>query len=204
MHGRRGAEPALGAGSWPGQRVLSFHMENQGAQVTCVEPPLSLSVGCRAVCRLRSGALAARVHRRNPESAQLVLVCPSPETIARAPAGNRPYAIPAAAGQFDVGLLASVLHCRRPFDLLESVARRTERTMIITEIWNPPSARAGVHAAAASGHETGAHLVAFHPAVLYLGAGHSGLYRSARQPAHPASTCRKPRSHPVHRGVRTP
>ncbi len=49
-----------------------------------------------------------------------------------------PYAIPAAAGQFDVGLLASVLlHCRRPFDLLESVARRTERTMIITEIWNP-------------------------------------------------------------------
>lgn len=49
-----------------------------------------------------------------------------------------PYHIQAAAGQFDIGLLASVLlHCRRPFDLLESVARRTERTMIITEVWNP-------------------------------------------------------------------
>ena len=92
-----------------------------------------------------------------------------------------PYAIPGRRRRFDVGLLASVLlHCRRPFDLLESVARRTERTMIITEIWNPtPRRGAGVHAAAASGHETGAHLVAFHPQFFISALGILGFTERA-------------------------
>jgi hypothetical protein len=49
-----------------------------------------------------------------------------------------PYDIPEAAGQFDIGVLAAVLlHCRNPFDMLESVARRVRGTMIVTEEHNP-------------------------------------------------------------------
>ena len=45
--------------------------------------------------------------------------------------------LPRLATLYSSALASVLLHCRRPFDLLESVARRTERTMIITEIWNP-------------------------------------------------------------------
>ncbi len=122
----------------PASGFLSFHMENQGAQVTCVEPPLSylwdaVPFADYDLAHWRQEFTAEiqkvrnsfwYVHHQKQSRVRLL------ET--------DPYAIPAAAGQFDVGLLASVLlHCRRPFDLLESVARRTERTMIITEIWNP-------------------------------------------------------------------
>lgn len=35
-------------------------------------------------------------------------------------------------------MLASVLlHCRRPFDLLQSVAERVRRTVVVTELYDP-------------------------------------------------------------------
>ena len=122
----------------PASGFLSFHMESQGASVTCVEPPISYLwdtvpfEGYDFVSWRREFAAEIQqvrnsfwyVHHEKKSRVRLL------ET--------DPYNIPTEAGQFDVGLLASVLlHSRRPFDLLESVARRTERTMIITEVWNP-------------------------------------------------------------------
>lgn len=122
----------------PASGFLSFHMESQGASVTCVEPPLSYLwdtvpfEGYDFVSWRREFTAEIQqvrnsfwyVHHEKKSRVRLL------ET--------DPYNIPTEAGQFDVGLLASVLlHSRRPFDLLESVARRTERTMIITEVWNP-------------------------------------------------------------------
>ena len=47
-------------------------------------------------------------------------------------------ALPESEGPFDIGLLASVLlHCRRPFDMVQSVAARTRRTVIVTELYDP-------------------------------------------------------------------
>ena len=49
-----------------------------------------------------------------------------------------PCALPADFGPFDMGVLASVLlHTRRPFDLLQSVADRVRHTMVITEMHDP-------------------------------------------------------------------
>lgn len=122
----------------PASGFLSFHMEKQGAQVTCVEPPLSYLWDAVPFAgddldawRREFSAEIQRVRNtfwyvHHLEQSRVRLI----ET--------DPYDIPAAAGQFDTGLLASVLlHCRRPFDLLESVAKRVRNTMIVTEVWNP-------------------------------------------------------------------
>ncbi len=122
----------------PASGFLSYYMESHGANVTCVEPPLSYlwdtvpfenydfatwrSEFTEEIKRVRNSFWY--VHHEKKSRVRLM------ET--------DPCNIPAAAGQFDIGLLASVLlHCRRPFDLLESVAKRTKHAMVITEIWNP-------------------------------------------------------------------
>ncbi|WP_201262299.1 bifunctional 2-polyprenyl-6-hydroxyphenol methylase/3-demethylubiquinol 3-O-methyltransferase UbiG [Azospira sp. I13] len=122
----------------PASGFLSYYMESRGANVTCVEPPLAYLWDTvpfenydfatwrreftEEIKRVRNSFWY--VHHEKNSRVRLM------ET--------DPCNIPAAAGQFDIGLLASVLlHCRRPFDLLESVAKRTEHAMVITEIWNP-------------------------------------------------------------------
>ena len=45
-----------------------------------------------------------------------------------------PYDLPATLGEFDIGVLTSLLlHCRDPFSLVESTARRVSDTLIVTE-----------------------------------------------------------------------
>ncbi|WP_207806970.1 class I SAM-dependent methyltransferase [Parazoarcus communis] len=122
----------------PASGFLSFHMEAAGAQVTCLEPPMSHlwdTVPIEGydtekwrdeftghIERVRNSFWY--VHDEKQSSVQLIEA--------------DPCNIPEAAGKFDISLLASVLlHCRRPFDILESVARRTRRTVIVTELWNP-------------------------------------------------------------------
>ncbi|MFY8107187.1 MAG: glycosyltransferase, partial [Elstera sp.] len=49
-----------------------------------------------------------------------------------------PYNLPPEIGDYDIGVLASVLlHCRAPFSLLEQVARRVTQTIIVTDEYNP-------------------------------------------------------------------
>lgn len=122
----------------PASGFLSFHMEAAGAQVTCLEPPMShlwdtVPIEGYDINKWRTefeaGIEQVRnsfwyVHNEKRSSVRLIEA--------------DPCNIPEAAGEFDISLLASVLlHCRRPFDILESVARRTTRTMIVTELWNP-------------------------------------------------------------------
>ena len=139
-------EPYLGHVNFSGRSVLeigpasgflSFCMESAGAQVTALEPPMSHlwdvvpSQGIdlvawrngfsRQIERVRNSFWYA--HAELKSSVRMIEV--------------DPYQMTDTIGNFDIGLLAAVLlHCRRPFDLLESVAARTRKTIIVTEVYN--------------------------------------------------------------------
>ncbi len=121
----------------PASGFLSFYMERAGATVTCLEPPMAhlwdvipsegvdlvkwRSDFAKQIERVRNSFWYA--HRELNSSVRMVEV--------------NPYAMPDSVGRFDVGVLAAVLlHCRRPFDLLESVALRTRKTVVVTEVYN--------------------------------------------------------------------
>ena len=122
----------------PASGFLSFHMEAAGAQVTCLEPPMSHLwdmvpiegfdiAKWRAEFTLQIEGVRNSFWYVHQEKQSKVRVIESD-----------PCQIPEAAGEFDIGLMACVLlHCRRPFDILESVAHRTRKTVIVTELWNP-------------------------------------------------------------------
>lgn len=122
----------------PASGFLSLHMEAAGAEVTCLEPPMSHlwdlvpfegfdTVGWR------------RQHARNIEGVRNAF------WYAHQAFGSRvrmieadPYHLPEDVGPFDVSVLAAVLlHTRRPFDLLQGVAERTRETVIVTEVHDP-------------------------------------------------------------------
>ncbi|MEO7548420.1 MAG: hypothetical protein ABIT82_08365 [Ramlibacter sp.] len=129
----------------PASGFLSFWMEGAGAQVTCLEPPMShlwdtvpfegfdtqgwretFSAGIQKVRNsfwYTHHVLGSRVRMIETD----------------------PYAIPQAAGRFDIGVLTAVLlHTRRPFDMLQSVAGRVGKTMVVTEEYNPDLGPAAV------------------------------------------------------------
>jgi hypothetical protein len=121
----------------PASGFLSFQMERAGAQVTALEPPMShlwdvvpsqgvdiaawrkdFSIGIE---RVRNSFWYA--HADVKSAVRMIEL--------------DPYKIPDSLGRFDVGVLAAVLlHCRRPFDLLESVATHTRKTVVVTEVYN--------------------------------------------------------------------
>ena len=121
----------------PASGCLSFWMEAAGAQVTCLEPTLEHLWdvvpfegfdtpgwretflgeirGVRNSFWYAHHALGSKVRMVEAD----------------------PYRIPEAAGRYEIGVLAAVLlHCRNPFDMLQSVARRVDRTMVVTEEYN--------------------------------------------------------------------
>jgi glycosyltransferase involved in cell wall biosynthesis len=122
----------------PASGFLSFYMETAGASVTCLEPSMSHlwdivpfenfdTQGWREEFTGRIEQVRNSfwyVHHQNASRVRMF--------------EGDPYALPEDFGPFDIGVLASVLlHCRRPFDLLQSVAARTRHTIIITELHNP-------------------------------------------------------------------
>lgn len=121
----------------PASGFLSFHMEKAGATVTCLEPPMSYLwdivpfegfdiEGWRKY-------FIRRIEGVRNSFWYLHRDCGSQVKMLEAD----PYDLPADLGPFDIGLLASVLvHCRRPFDLLQSVAKRTRHTIIVTESYD--------------------------------------------------------------------
>ncbi len=139
-------QPYLGHVDFAGQSVLeigpasgflSFCMERAGAQVTALEPPMSHlwdvvpSQGVD-IPAWRAGFSKSIERVRNSFWYAHAMMKSTVRMIEA-----EPYRIPDTIGTFDVGLLAAVLlHCRRPFDLLESVAARTRKTVIVTEVYN--------------------------------------------------------------------
>ena len=122
----------------PASGFLSLHMEAAGAEVTCLEPPMTqpwdvvphegvnLPEWRADFTRSIEGVRHSFWYLHQQRGSRVRLV------------EADPYALPADLGTFDIGLLASVLlHCRRPFDLLQSVAARTRRTVIVTEMYDP-------------------------------------------------------------------
>lgn len=119
----------------PASGFLSFHMEKQGAQVTSVEPtmerlwdffPLAtqdmtdwMDYFQDCITRVRNSFWY--LHHEYKSQVRLIEAVPE--------------AIPDSVGDFDIGLLSSVLlHVRSPISLLESVARRVRGTMIVTDL----------------------------------------------------------------------
>ncbi|MFD2265046.1 TylF/MycF/NovP-related O-methyltransferase [Lacibacterium aquatile] len=122
----------------PASGFLTFHMEKSGATVTAVEPPMERLWDCVPMPdfdldawrdAFRGHIVGVRnsfwyLHHHYGSSARLI------ETV--------PESIPAAVGDFDIGLLAAILlHTRSPISILESVAKRVKNTMIVTELDDP-------------------------------------------------------------------
>lgn len=122
----------------PASGFLSFHMEAAGADVTCLEPPMA---HLWDVVPLRDFDTVGwkRSFTKQIEQVRNAFWYLYQERNARARMVEAdPYRLPDDFGPFDIGVLTSVLlHCRRPFDLLESVAARTTRSIIITEVHEP-------------------------------------------------------------------
>ncbi len=122
----------------PASGFLSFYMEAAGATVTCVEPTMAHlwdtvplhdfdTPGWRQefaehIEQVRNSFWY--LHRQNASRVRMF--------------EGDPYELAPGFGPFDIGVLASVLlHCRRPFDLLQSVADRVRHTMVVTEAYDP-------------------------------------------------------------------
>lgn len=121
----------------PASGFLSFWMEAAGANVTCLEPTLEhlwdvVPFEGFDTPRWRQTFLGEIQGVRNSF------------WYAHHALGSKvrmieadPYRISEAAGRFDVGVLAAVLlHCRNPFDLLQSVASHVSGAMVVTEEYN--------------------------------------------------------------------
>lgn len=121
----------------PASGFLSFHMEDAGASVTCLEPPMSHlwdAVPFEGFDMPKWRADFTRniegvrnsfwyVHQQRGSRVRMVEA--------------DPYHLPDDMGEFDVSVLTAVLlHCRRPFDLLQNVAQRTRRSVVISELYH--------------------------------------------------------------------
>lgn len=120
----------------PASGFLSFHMEDQGARVTSIEPPINQlwdyipqssgvledfkSVFPAHISRIRNGFWYC--HTKKGSAVELH--------------EESAYDLPASLGMFDIGLLAAVLlHTRSPVGIMESVAKLVKDTIIITELY---------------------------------------------------------------------
>lgn len=120
----------------PASGFLSFHMEAAGAQVTCLEPPMSHLWDMVPLEGFDPNWRENFAHHIEGVRNSFWYVHQQRHSRVRMIEGD-PYALPEDCGPFDIGVLAAVLlHCRRPFDMLQSVARRTRRTMIVTDAYD--------------------------------------------------------------------
>lgn len=122
----------------PASGFLSFTMEAEGANVTCIEPDIERLWDCvpldgfdvdgwRAQFRWHIQRVRNSFWYSHAQFASSVRVVEA-----------EPYALPASLGTFDIGLLAAVLlHVSAPFQLLEQTARRVRDTIIVTDAHYP-------------------------------------------------------------------
>jgi O-methyltransferase len=121
----------------PASGFLSFHMENKGAKVTCIEPPIETfwDLVPRAGVDLESlkSRFGSHIERIRNSFWYLHSLKHSAVELYEA----NPYDIPDELGEFDIGLLASILlHCSSPVRMIESVSRRVKDTIIICDAYS--------------------------------------------------------------------
>jgi SAM-dependent methyltransferase len=120
----------------PASGFLSFHMEQQGARVCCVEPPMDAFwdlVPWPDIEETRRGFADHIVRIRN-SFWYLHQIYGSNVACYEADLLNLPEDLP----KFDVALFGSVLlHCRTPLKLIEAIGRQIEGQIIITERYFP-------------------------------------------------------------------
>ncbi|GFZ93432.1 hypothetical protein GCM10011497_24420 [Elstera cyanobacteriorum] len=122
----------------PASGYLSFHMERAGAAVTCIEPPMSHLWDIVPFRNFNIDGWKAEFTPHLEGVRNSFWYCHALFESNVRMIETDPYAIPAEIGEYDIGLLASVLlHCRVPFSLLEQTAKRVRKTMIVTETYYP-------------------------------------------------------------------
>ena len=122
----------------PASGGLTFWMERQGARVVALDAGFDLSAD---LVPFNCGDLIAeRLEMTRVMGATqnawwyLHQLFGSKAAVVYAPI----YELPADLGRFDVSVFGSILlHLRRPFDALEQAARVTDRTIIVTEAFDP-------------------------------------------------------------------
>lgn len=122
----------------PASGFLSFHMERSGASVTAVEPSMRRLWDAAPMpgYDLEGWRTEHARHIAGVRNSFWYLhhLYGSKARLFEADAEH----IPAEAGDFDVGVLASVLlHCREPLAIMEGTARRVRETMVVTDVHDP-------------------------------------------------------------------
>jgi len=121
----------------PASGFLSFHMEKEGAKVTCVEPPIETfwDLVPRTGVDLQALKIKFGEHIQRIRSSFWYLHTSYQSKVQLYEANA--YDLPTELGQFDIGLLGSILlHCSCPVRMIESVSRRVENTMIICDTYH--------------------------------------------------------------------
>ena len=143
---RDGVEQYLGEVSFSGKTVLevgpasgflSFHMESQGAKVTCIEPPIQTfwDLVPRAGVDLESIKYRFQSHIQRIRNSFWYLHAIKHSAVELYEADA--YNLPDDLGEYDIGLLASILlHCSSPVRMIESVSRRIKDKLIICDMYS--------------------------------------------------------------------
>lgn len=122
----------------PASGFLSLHMERNGAQVTCIEPPMDTfwDIVPYANIDLQTAKQGFMEHIERIRNSFWYAhqAFGSKVRLFEADA----YRLPESLGTFDIGLLAAVLlHCSCPVQMIASVARRVKKTIIVTDLYWP-------------------------------------------------------------------
>jgi O-methyltransferase len=120
----------------PASGFLSFHMERKGAKVTSIEPPIEalwdLVPRAGVDLEARKAQFGKHIERVRNSFWYLHTLNHSEVELFETSA----YELPSELGQFDIGLLGSILlHCSSPVRMIESLSRRVSETIIICETY---------------------------------------------------------------------
>ena len=120
----------------PASGYLSFEMERRGAEVTAIEPPLTTlwDYVPRPTVKAKQFEREFRGHIEQVRNGFWFLHNQKKSKVRLLEADA--YNLPSDLGRFDVGLLGSVLlHCSSPVEMIASMARRVNDTIIICELF---------------------------------------------------------------------
>jgi O-methyltransferase len=121
----------------PASGYLSFYMEAAGARVMCIEPTMRRLWDIVPLAGFDVAGWRRDFEREIARVRNSFWYLHKLYGSAVRVRETEPYELPADLGRFEVGVLTSVLlHCRCPFSLLESVARRVSDTIIVAEPYN--------------------------------------------------------------------